>query len=416
MRSSNGRAAGWPSLLACPTIPHTMAPLGPPEANRCDILRTVRRRIAFIDYFATHYRRRLYEELAQRMEVDFYFFADERERYWNRKIPLVEAGEFRRVELRRYRVAGEAVMPGLALELSSRRYDAVVKSLNGKLMLPVVYLASRARDVPFVLWTGMWHHPGTTFHRLTRPLTEQIYRSSGAIVAYGEHVKRFVGETAGVDPSKVYVAGQAVEPEPFTSVRPSRNGSAEVLFVGQFEERKGLADLLDAFLAMPDLPATLRLAGNGSLEPEVTRRAAKDRRVELVGYVPQERLPEQLARARCLVLPSITTALDREPWGLVVNEAMHAGVPVIATDAVGAAAGGLVQDGRNGFVVPERNPPALADAIQRLAVEPGLAARLGDQARRDVERFSHSAMADAFEAAVEHAVAAAAARRPRLSP
>ena len=72
----------------------------------------MRRRIAFIDYFATHYRKRLYEELARRMEVDFYFFADEHERYWNRKIPLVQEGDFRRVELRRYRVAGEAVMPG----------------------------------------------------------------------------------------------------------------------------------------------------------------------------------------------------------------------------------------------------------------------------------------------------------------
>ena len=56
------------------------------------MLRPVRRRIAFIDYFATHYRRRLYEELARRMDVDFYFFADERERYWNRKIPLVARG------------------------------------------------------------------------------------------------------------------------------------------------------------------------------------------------------------------------------------------------------------------------------------------------------------------------------------
>ncbi len=383
-----------------------MAPLGPPEANRCDILLTVRRRIAFIDYFATHYRRRLYEELAQRMEVDFYFFADERERYWNRKIPLVEAGEFRRVELRRYRVAGEAVMPGLALELSPRRYDAVVKSLNGKLMLPVVYLASRARDVPFVLWTGMWHHPRTTFHRLTPPLTEQIYRSSGAIVAYGEHVKRFVVDTAGVDPSKVYVAGQAVEPEPFTSVRPSRNGSAEVLFVGQFEERKGLAHLLGAFAALPELPAKLRLIGNGTLEPEVSRRAAEDARVELCGYVPQERLPAELARSRCLVLPSITTELDREPWGLVVNEAMHAGVPVVTTDAVGAAAGGLVEDGRNGFVVPERDAWSLAVAIRRLVEDPALATRLGDQARQDVQRFDHRAMADAFEAAIEHAIAA----------
>jgi hypothetical protein len=45
-------------------------------------------------------------------------------------------------------------MPAVALELSRRRYDAVIKSPNGKLMLPLVYLASRARDVPFVLWTG----------------------------------------------------------------------------------------------------------------------------------------------------------------------------------------------------------------------------------------------------------------------
>ena len=296
----------------------------------------VRRRIAFIDYFATHYRRGLYEELARRMEVDFYFFADERERYWNRKIPLVEAGEFRRVELRRYRVAGEAVMPGLVLELSPRRYDAVVKSLNGKLMLPAVYLASRARDVPFVLWTGMWHHPRTSFHRLTRPVTEHVYRSAEAIVTYGEHVKRFLTDTSGVDPSKVYVAGQAVEAERFTAAQPARNGSAEVLYVGQFEERKGLTHLLDAFAALPDLPAKLRLIGNGSLEPQVSRRAAQDPRVELVGYVPQERLPAELARSRCLVLPSITTDLDREPWGLVVNEAMHAGLPVVATDAVGA--------------------------------------------------------------------------------
>jgi glycosyltransferase involved in cell wall biosynthesis len=365
----------------------------------------VRRRIAFIDYFATHYRKRLYEELARRMEVDFYFFADERERYWNRKIPLVREGDFRRVERRRLRIAGEAMMPGLALALSPHRYDAVVKSLNGRVMLPLVYGTARARGLPFVLWTGMWHHPRTGFHRVSRPLTRRIYHGAGAIVAYGEHVQRYLAVSAGVDPGKVFVAGQAVEPERFTAVQPARNGVAEVVFVGQFEERKGLADLLRAFEEVDHAGARLRLVGNGSLEEEVRRRAAQDPRVEIVGYTPQERLPEVLASARCLVLPSITTARDREPWGLVVNEAMHAGVPVIATTAVGAAAGGLVRHDANGLVVPEREPAALAAAIRRLTGDPALAARLGDQARHDVERFSHSAMADAFEAAVEHALA-----------
>jgi glycosyltransferase involved in cell wall biosynthesis len=363
------------------------------------------RRIAFIDYFATHYRRRLYEELARRMDADFYFFADERERYWNRKIPLVDSGAFRRMELRRYRIAGQAVMPGLALRLDPRRYDAVVKSLNGKLMLPLVYGTSQARRLPFVLWTGMWHHPTTAVHRVTRPLTERVYRGAGAIVAYGEHVRRFLVATRGVEASKIFVAGQAVEPERFTAVRRDFNGSPEVLFVGQFEERKGVTALLEAFAAVDDPTARLRLVGNGSLEGEIAERAARDPRLEVVGYLSQDQLPDALGRACCLVLPSITTALDREPWGLVVNEAMHAGVPVIATDAVGAAAGGLVEHERNGLIVPERDTRALADAIRHMTTDRAFASRLGDQARHDVERFSHKAMADAFEAAVEHAVA-----------
>src|SRR4029453_4072464 len=121
IRSSVARSPGRPSLLACPTIPHTWRPSRPSLGDRSDMLLALRRRIAFIDYFATPYRRRLYEELARRMDADFYFFADERERYWNRKIPLVDAGEFRRIELRRYRIAGQAVMPGLAPRLHPGR-------------------------------------------------------------------------------------------------------------------------------------------------------------------------------------------------------------------------------------------------------------------------------------------------------
>jgi glycosyltransferase involved in cell wall biosynthesis len=363
------------------------------------------RRIAFINYFCPHYRLRLFEEVARRMETDFYFFADERERYWNRKIPLVRDGRFRRVELRRVRVLGQALMPGIALALSRRRYDAVVKCLNGRLMLPLVYLTCRLRGLPIVIWTGMWYHPTTRFHRLTRRLTEALYRHADAIVTYGEHVKRFVCEVPGVDPAKVFVAGQAVEAERFAGVEAAMEGVPEILFIGQFEERKGVFDLLDAFGSLNGIPARLSLVGNGTLDDAIRARIAGDERIEVIGYVAQEQLPERLAQARCLVLPSVTTALDREPWGLVVNEAMHAGLPVIATDTVGAAAGGLVVDGRNGCVVPERDPAALASAIARLAGDRELALRLGRQARADVARFDYDAMASAFERAVEHAVA-----------
>ena len=73
-----------------------------------------------------------------------------------------------------------------------------------------------------------------------------------------------------------------------------------------------------------------------------------------------EQLREVYAHADVLVVPSIPTASFREPWGLVVNEAMNRGMAVIASDAVGAAAGGLVRDGDTGIVVPAGDPRALA--------------------------------------------------------
>jgi glycosyltransferase involved in cell wall biosynthesis len=364
-------------------------------------------RIAFIDYFPTHYRRRLYEEIADRIDADFYFFSDQRERWSNPNIPHAPGGNYRRVDLPRYRLAGQSIMPGIAARILGGQYDAVIKSTNGKLMLPMVYGAAKARGVGFVLWQGIWMHPKTSFHRASKPVLAGIYRGAEAIVAYGEHVRRFILDTPGVAPEKVFVAGQAVDPTRFESIHPLRSrDSAEVLFVGQFEQYKGVPYLLDAFDQLADTGARLRMVGGGALEGWVRQRIQGRDGIELAGYHSQEELPIDLSRARCLVLPSVTTELDKEPWGVVVNEAFHAGVPVVASDGVGAAAGGLVRDGRNGFVVPERDTDALAAALRRMIEDPDLAARFGDAGRQDVAAFTYERMAKAFINAVDHALAA----------
>lgn len=363
-------------------------------------------RIAFIDYFPTHYRRRLYEEIARRADVDFFFFSDQRERWSDPNVPAVWEGDYRRIDLPRRYVGGEPIMPGILQRLLAGRYEAVVKSPNGKAMLPLTYAAAKMSRTGFVLWSGMWLHPRSTVHRFSRPLMEGIYRGSEAIVTYGEHVKQFVLETRGVVADKIFVAGQAVNGELFEATPPVRDSDPpEIVYVGQFKEFKGLPYLFDAFERLTGTGARLRMIGGGILHEWARERARRLQGVELVGYRTQEELPAELARARCLVLPSITTALDREPWGLVCNEALHAGVPVVTTDAVGAAAGGLVVDGRNGFVVPERNAEALATALRRLVENPRLAAQLGDAGRVDVSAFNHARMAEAFVAAAEYAIA-----------
>ena len=88
-----------------------------------------------------------------------------------------------------------------------------------------------------------------------------------------------------------------------------------------------------------------------------------------------------------MVVPSVPTRDFLEPWGLVVNEAFDQGVPVIATDAVGAAAGGLVRHERTGLVVPAGDAGALAAALRRVHGDPALRATPRDAAREAVARL-----------------------------
>jgi glycosyltransferase involved in cell wall biosynthesis len=183
----------------------------------------------------------------------------------------------------------------------------------------------------------------------------------------------------------------------------ARVGSPFVLFVGRLEREKGVDVLLEAWrLANLGAGAVLGMAGEGPLRDRVEAPGVRP-----LGYVPRPELPALYAAADVLVLPSVRTATFVEPWGLVVNEAMHQGTPVIASDAVGAVAGGLVRDGRNGLVVPAGDAPALATAIEAIVTNGDLRAELGAAAREDVSPYT----AWAWSEGMGRALAAAGAGR-----
>ena len=129
-----------------------------------------------------------------------------------------------------------------------------------------------------------------------------------------------------------------------------------------------------------------------------------DARLEVVEGASPEQVRNSYAAADVLVIPSIATRHFLEPWGLVANEAMNQRLPIIATDAVGAAAGGLVRDGRNGLVVAAGDPDALARRPAHACRPiPALRARLGAQGAQDVAAYTHAAWADAFANALRGA-------------
>ena len=180
-----------------------------------------------------------------------------------------------------------------------------------------------------------------------------------------------------------------------------------MLYLGRLEDGKGLDYLIEAFAALTSQAhPVLVLAGTGSQEQKLRQLVAEHDiadRVRFVGYVPSEQTINFYALAYVYVLPSITTATFKEPWGLVVNEAMNQGTPVIATEAVGAAAGGLVQDGVNGFVVPERDCNALTYAMLKILDNAELHARMSQNARNIVAEWDNERMVVGFRQAIAFA-------------
>jgi glycosyltransferase involved in cell wall biosynthesis len=294
----------------------------------------------------------------------------------------------------------------------SGRYRAVIGGLGGRVALPASYAAARRARVPFVLWASLWEHPRTLAHAVSFLPMRHIYMHADAVVTYGPHVTRYVERFRRA--GNVFEAPQAVEPWVFgrpiseakrAAVR-ARMGASDggflALFVGRLVPEKGINTLLQAWrdAVVPDGSA-LAFAGAGPLTPNGPG-------VHVLGRVERNELPPLYAAADALVLPSIATATFREPWGLVSNEAMHQGTPVIASDAVGAAAGGLVVDGRTGLVFPAGDADALAARLSALAASPELRERLGDEAHTKVSEYTPERWAEGMSRALA-AVGASAA-------
>lgn len=165
-----------------------------------------------------------------------------------------------------------------------------------------------------------------------------------------------------------------------------------VLFAGKLIEKKQPLPLIEAFArARRDHDTWLLIAGDGPLRAEAEALVARLRvpNVVFAGFLNQSELPDAYAAADMFVLPSRL----HETWGLVVNEAMNFGLPVIVSDKVGCAAD-LVHAGRNGIVVPHDDVAGLSAAISTLVADPALRARFGAESRRVIDAYSIETAAD----------------------
>ncbi|HEX6590158.1 MAG TPA: glycosyltransferase family 4 protein [Longimicrobiales bacterium] len=297
-----------------------------------------------------------------------------------------------------YVVAGSVAAARLA---RSGRFD--VLHVHWPIPHGVIGLAAkRASGLPLV----------STFHgvELTwtarkmawlRPFLRRLIRASDAVTANSSHTERLIRAEVERDVVRVPF-GAALEgrtDEPGSSVlKGAASSPFRLLFVGRLVERKGLAYLLEAMAAMRGTRRVLLdVVGDGPLRPTLERRAQELGLTDVVrfrGFVDAERLERSFAEADAFVLPAVEDAKgDVEGLGVVLIEAQTHGLPVIAS-----ASGGIVDivlHERTGLLVPPGDAPALAAAIERLAGDEALRARLATAGREHASTtFSWDAITD----------------------
>jgi glycosyltransferase involved in cell wall biosynthesis len=154
-----------------------------------------------------------------------------------------------------------------------------------------------------------------------------------------------------------------------------------LIAVGRLVRRKGFEYLIES---LQDLPSEIQLLiiGDGPLEQElrnVAMRAGISDRVSLLGYQTRERIWEYLQVSDCYVLSSL-----HEGLGIVVQEAMCAGLPIVSSDNGGQV--DLIHDGRNGVLVRPMDPHALSSAIKEIYSHPEMAAEMRRNNMNDIKR------------------------------
>ncbi len=317
-------------------------------------------------------------------------------------IPLLEGypHEFLRDPLRE--------IPGV---LDRHRFDVIWVSGCTDLWAWRSFAAAWRRRRPVLLFgdSHLLDRKPWTKRLLKRCLYGTLFpRLAGAL--YVGRVNRMFFEHYGIRHDRLFPAPHCVDNDFFHSRAEALRGQrdqlrdrfglppvgAVVLFCGKLIPKKQPLVLLEAYRRVrQDVLCSLLFAGEGELRGEIERqvKAAGIPDVRISGFLNQTEIPLAYAVADMLVLPS---AWD-ETWGLVINEAMNFGLPIVATDKVGASYD-LVRPDENGYVVPAGDAVALTTRVGELVTDEPKRKMMGARSAEIIKTWNYDAFIDGLVA------------------
>ena len=373
----------------------------------------MRIRLAILTEIIAPYRIPVFNALAERAEVELHVvFLSETDtslRQW--KVYRDEIRfSYQVLDSYRLRLGSANVLLSRGMRAALRKAAPQV-ILSGGYNYPAMWQAVRwagKQGVPFLLWSESNAVDARAKRWWAEAAKKKFIDSCQGYVVPGTTAAAYLREF-GVSTDRIFVAPNAVDVEHFSRLADearrqpdvrSRLGlpSRYILYVGRLVQAKGVFDLLSAYATLPQetrQEVGLVFAGDGEERERLLQASRKidSGKVIFPGFLQKDDLPALYALAEVLVLPT-----HSDTWGLVVNEALACGLPVIVTNVAGCAAD-LVRHGEDGFVVPARDSAALSQTIQTHVARANSQEMRG-RAREVGKRFTPQAWAEGVVKAV----------------
>ncbi len=360
-------------------------------------------RLVIITEIISPYRIPLFNALARRPEVDLHviFLAetDPGLRQWQVykdeiKFSYQVLRSWRR-RMGRYHVLFNA---GISRALRSARPDVIVCGGYNYIASWQALVWARIHNVPFCLWSESNLQERRRGRVLVEIVKTEFLRQCSGFAVPGRRAREYL-LAHKMKEDVIFTAVNAVDNDLFASGTASARAVAAkartelslpsryFLFVGRLVREKGVFELLAAYAK---LDRTVReqiglvFVGDGASRGELEQQASSitPGTIRFVGFAQREQLPIYYALSELLILPTYS-----DTWGLVVNEAMACGLPVVLSQAAGCA-DDLVTEGWNGHLVPAEDVDALAAAMNRLASQPSLCAEMGIRSLKRIAEYS----------------------------
>jgi glycosyltransferase involved in cell wall biosynthesis len=220
---------------------------------------------------------------------------------------------------------------------------------------------------------------------IERHIEARTLHNANVITSVSNKVAKELQKYYRVDGDSVTIIGNGVDTR-FYIPRKNKNGDrVYVLYSGRLGHRKGLFDLVKSatYICHEHPEVSFVVTGRGPLEGNLKKLVKKmklSNRFSFVGFVDRKVLLNYYQNATVYVLPS-----HYEGFPTVILEAMACGIPVVTTSVGGIAE--TVVNGKNGFIVPMKNPKAIASAVLKLLENENLRIGMGKIARQTVEKF-----------------------------